>query len=94
VTERVTGVKHGPERTCVGCRGRAPQESLLRIVATANGAATDPGRSAAGRGAYVHRDAACVRLAAKPDVLARALRTGLGADELGRLIEEIETGVP
>jgi predicted RNA-binding protein YlxR (DUF448 family) len=86
-------VTRGPERTCVGCRRRAPKVELLRIAATTAGAMVDPAQVAPGRGAYVHRDAGCVRaIAARPDVLARALRTGLGSDELGRLIDEIETG--
>jgi predicted RNA-binding protein YlxR (DUF448 family) len=52
----------------------------------------DPDQTAPGRGAYVHRDAGCVLAATKGDVLARALRTGPGVSELGRLIDEIETG--
>jgi predicted RNA-binding protein YlxR (DUF448 family) len=82
----------GPERTCVGCRRRGPKPDLIRIVATATGVSVDRDQTAPGRGAYVHRDAGCVREAAKGAVLARALRTGLGVNELGRLIDEIETG--
>ena len=52
---------------------------------------TDRGRRA-GRGAWVHRDAACVDAALARGGLARALRTSLGADELGRLRDDIETG--
>jgi predicted RNA-binding protein YlxR (DUF448 family) len=83
---------HVPERTCVGCRGRGPKPDLLRIAGTATGPVLDPDQTAPGRGAYVHRDAGCVLAATKGDVLARALRTGPGVSELGRLIDEIETG--
>jgi uncharacterized protein len=82
----------GPERTCVGCRRRGPKPNLIRIVRTATGASVDPDQTSPGRGAYVHRDAGCVHEAAKGTVLARALRTGLGVNELGRLLDEIETG--
>jgi hypothetical protein len=40
----------------------------------------------------VHRESACVDAALRRGALARALRTGLGADELGRLRDDIETG--
>jgi hypothetical protein len=40
----------------------------------------------------VHRDPACLDVALAKGGLARALRTGLGADELGRLRDDIETG--
>jgi hypothetical protein len=40
----------------------------------------------------VHSDPACLDVALAKGGLARALRTGLGADELGRLRDDIETG--
>ena len=83
---------HVPERTCVGCRARAPRGSLLRIVRRGGSAGVDRSGSAPGRGAWVHRDPACVDAALRKGTLARALRTGLGADELGRLRDDIETG--
>jgi predicted RNA-binding protein YlxR (DUF448 family) len=46
-----------------------------------------------GRGAYVHRDLACVELAIRPGVLVRALRSGPRSDELGRLRIEIEEAI-
>jgi len=38
----------------------------------------------------VHRDPACLSAAGREGVLARALRTGLGGEEVGRLMLEIE----
>ena len=81
-----------PERTCAGCRARVPRGSLLRIVRGADGVRVDRSGSAPGRGACVHRDPACLDVALAKGGLARALRTGLGADELGRLRDDIETG--
>jgi uncharacterized protein len=80
-----------PERSCVGCRGRAPKPTLLRIARDpAGGADLDVTATAPGRGAYVHRDPACVEAALRKGALARALRTGLGPDEMGRLRGRIE----
>jgi predicted RNA-binding protein YlxR (DUF448 family) len=80
-----------PERTCVGCRGKAPKGSLLRIVRDPEGGVRpDPSRSAPGRGAYVHRDEACVSGALRRGAVARALRTGLGPEEAVTLVRAIE----
>ena len=87
-------VGRAPERTCVGCRLKAPKDGLLRLVRPPDGGvvAVDPGGSAPGRGAYVHPDARCVEAALRRGALARALRTGVGEDELGRLRSMIEGG--
>ncbi len=79
-----------PVRTCVGCRRRAPKTELLRIARADGGAAPDVLGHEPGRGAYVHRDAGCVRLAARPGAFARALRTGLDQEEIARLVARIE----
>lgn len=80
-----------PERSCVGCRQRVRKEILLRIVRTTHGALlADPSGSAPGRGAYVHRDRACVEAAFARDGLARALRAGEGRDGADRLRDVIE----
>jgi predicted RNA-binding protein YlxR (DUF448 family) len=79
-----------PVRTCVGCRVRAPRSELVRIVAGPEGLAIDRRRSAPGRGAYVHGVTACLEIAGRAGVLAKALRTSPAEDELGRLMLDIE----
>ena len=79
-----------PTRTCVGCRRAADRSQLLRLVRAPDGATVDRSGSASGRGAYVHPQVACVREAVRGGTLARALRTGLGPEELSRLQTEIE----
>ncbi len=80
-----------PERTCVGCRGRAPKAALIRIARSKDGTVrVDPDDAAPGRGAYVHRDPACVAIAAKRGAIVRALRTGLEPDEAARLMADVE----
>jgi uncharacterized protein len=83
-------VAREPERSCVGCRKRAPKAALLRVARTPGGVRADPTATAPGRAAYVHRDPDCVAAALRKGTLARALRTGLSRGELARLREDIE----
>ena len=77
---------HVPERTCVGCRTRSPKRDLLRLVRTADGVVRiDEDGDAAGRGAYVHPEDACVERALQRDAIARSLRRSVGADEARKL---------
>ena len=69
--------KRSPIRTCVGCRERATQASLLRVGVIDGRIEPDPSRRLAGRGAYVHPDLTCVDRATRRGGLARALRTRL-----------------
>lgn len=67
----------GPTRTCVGCKERAPQRTLLRVALVDGKPVADPRRRLPGRGGYVHRDPACVRLAEAQGGFARAFRARL-----------------
>ena len=64
----------GPQRTCVGCRGRAAKATLLRVVVAGDVLVPDPEGRLPGRGASVHRDLQCVALAEKRRAFPRALR--------------------
>ena len=82
--------KSMPTRTCVGCRQRTAASDLLRVVVAPVAASTpasfdadvvavpDPRRRAAGRGAWVHPDPACVEQAIKRRAFVRALRIPVG----------------
>ncbi len=65
-------------RTCIGCRERAPQTTLVRFVAVRAEATTvvtpDLRRTMPGRGAHVHPDPACLDLARRRKAFGRALR--------------------
>src|SRR6266852_4865096 len=91
-----TGGEGGPDakrpgrvgtRTCVACRQEAGKGSLVRVVRGADGAAAvDTTGRAQGRGAYLHRDPACLEIARKKKALERALKATVGAEvwaELG-----------
>jgi predicted RNA-binding protein YlxR (DUF448 family) len=73
--------KDGPARTCVGCRTVAPQADLLRIAVAGDRLVADPRRRVAGRGAYVHRAAACLAAAGKGG-LARAFKRSVSRADL------------
>jgi predicted RNA-binding protein YlxR (DUF448 family) len=84
-----------PERTCVGCREKAPKRALVRIARAPDGTvAVDGIGRAPGRGAYVHRDPACLDAALAKGALWRALRTGADRDAAARLRRDIEGDVP
>jgi predicted RNA-binding protein YlxR (DUF448 family) len=80
-----------PERTCVGCRGRAPKRLLLRLTVDPDGSVVvDPSGWQPGRGAYLHRDRACMDAALARGALVRALRVEAAKDPAARLRQEIE----
>jgi predicted RNA-binding protein YlxR (DUF448 family) len=80
-----------PVRTCVGCRRTGTKDSLLRVARRPDGrVVVDPTGKAPGRGAYVHRDPACVEAALARDGLWRMLRTGANPEAAARLRQEIE----
>ena len=79
---------HVPLRICAGCRVREPRATLLRIARAVDGAIVPDERGRMpGRGAYVHRDAACLDAALRRGGLARALRVDVGQDAASRLRE-------
>ncbi|MBX3103480.1 MAG: YlxR family protein [Microbacteriaceae bacterium] len=61
-------------RTCLGCRQRVGQSSLLRVVAVANKVEVDQTATMPGRGAWVHPAESCVQNAIARKAFARALR--------------------
>ncbi|MBO3723900.1 YlxR family protein [Actinomyces bowdenii] len=72
---------HVPERTCVGCRGKAPRSQLLRLVlAPGPVLEVDARATRPGRGAWIHPDPGCLSLAERRRALGRALRTSAPLD--------------
>jgi len=61
-----------PVRTCIGCRAKAPQAELVRLVWDGDGVVVS--RTGKGRGAWVHPSDECVAKANRRGALARALR--------------------
>jgi predicted RNA-binding protein YlxR (DUF448 family) len=70
-----------PERTCIGCRTRAPVTELVRVVADPPGITIDDRRRLPGRGAWVHPLPACIEAATRRKAWARALKSpGISVD--------------
>ena len=65
----------------MGCRGKATQETLLRFVAEEGRLVHDEARRLPGRGAWLHPDEACWKLAIERRAFARALRTRIDSME-------------
>ena len=77
-----------PVRTCIGCRGQGEKGELLRVVWSTGGPLADPGQTAPGRGAYLHRSADCLRSAIRRRSAVRALRvTGVDPVALSAAVE-------
>jgi predicted RNA-binding protein YlxR (DUF448 family) len=66
--------RSSPLRTCLGCRQRAPQSDLIRVVVVGGALVADLHRRMPGRGAYLHPDLQCLERAAKRRAFPRALR--------------------
>jgi len=74
-----------PQRTCIGCKTKRPQSSLLRVVVASDGEVIFS-RVATGRGAWLcNPPEACLELAEKRRGFDRALRRPLGKDALTNL---------
>jgi predicted RNA-binding protein YlxR (DUF448 family) len=80
--------KHIPQRLCVVCRTTSAKRSLTRLVRTPDeGVQVDPSGKRNGRGAYLCANPTCWQKALAGDVLAKALRTSLSAQDRERLAQ-------
>jgi predicted RNA-binding protein YlxR (DUF448 family) len=76
---------------CVGCRISTGKRELIRIVRASDGSVyVDPSGKFPGRGAYLHPNVDCLDAATRKGAILRALRSGLGPEELGRLRRQVE----
>lgn len=76
---------------CTGCREMKPKKDLLRVVRPADEGVVYVDRSgkAAGRGAYICPDVACLKKAQKAKTLERALEKGIEPAVYEQLEREI-----
>ena len=85
----------GPVRTCVGCRKRELVVELLRVVAVSAGngdyaLAVDTAGNLPGRGAWLHPDQQCLRVAIRRQAFTRALRIS-GSPDTSAVAEYFES---
>ena len=67
-----------PVRTCIACRGRAPQSELVRLVRRGDLVIDATAPRLEGRGGYVHRG--CIELAVKRQAVRRTFGPGAELD--------------
>ena len=80
-----------PMRMCVGCREMKEKRDLIRIVRTPEGdAVLDPTGKRSGRGAYVCRQADCLRRAIRQKQLERQLEITLTSEITEALASEMD----
>lgn len=80
-----------PVRMCSGCGEHFPKKELVRIVHSPEGEITvDLTGRKAGRGAYICRNAECLRKAQKAKRLERAFECPIPDEIYGRLEEELK----
>ncbi len=79
-----------PARKCVGCREDKPKSELIRVIRTPEGEILlDSTGKANGRGAYICKDAECLRMAVKNKGLERSLKAQIPPEVLERIEKEL-----
>ncbi|MGH2490644.1 MAG: RNase P modulator RnpM [Candidatus Limnocylindria bacterium] len=80
-----------PQRTCVACHTVRAKRELVRVVRSPAGElAVDLRGKAAGRGAYLDPDQACLDRGLREGALAKALETPIDPATAARLAVELE----
>ncbi|TQN32447.1 hypothetical protein FHX37_2407 [Haloactinospora alba] len=78
-----------PVRTCVGCRSRAAQSDLVRLVVEDGVVTPDPTRRMPGRGAYLHSDPQCWESAERRKVWSRVFPVPAGGLDTSRVAARV-----
>ena len=86
--------KHIPQRLCVVCRQKRDKRQLTRLVRTESGVVIDPTGKQNGRGAYVCDQPQCWDKIIKSQLLDKALKTEISADEKSAIASQqpVSTG--
>ena len=80
-----------PMRMCTGCREMKPKKELIRVVRVAeNEIKLDVTGKLNGRGAYICKDAECLKKAKKSNALSRAFETHVPEEIYSSLEMELE----
>ena len=91
--KNVTLQKKQPIRRCVGCSEHFPKKELIRIVRVPDGEIVldDTGKKS-GRGAYVCKNAQCLKKARRAKRLESSLECQIPDEVYERLAEELSVG--
>jgi len=84
-------VKRIPQRKCVGCGVSKNKNELIRVVRSPeNEISIDLKGKKSGRGAYICRDAACLKKAVKAKKFDRSLEVAISDEILESLSAQIK----
>ena len=84
-------LKKIPMRKCIACNEMKPKKELIRVVKSQSGEiAVDLTGKAAGRGAYICKNADCFAKLKKQKRLNRAFSCDVDEEVYDRLCEQIE----
>ena len=90
MTENRTVTKKFPERKCTGCQGRFPKNTLIRVLRTPEGEIVlDLTGKKSGRGAYICKNASCLKKARKARRLEASLECNIPDEIFDRMEEEL-----
>ncbi len=92
----MTTSKKTPQRTCIACRGISGKRGLVRVVRTPQGRVElDPTGRAAGRGAYLCQEIACLSAALSGNQIEHILKVKISPEDraalkaaIGELLKE------
>ena len=88
-----TSQKKVPVRRCVGCGEHFPKSELVRVLRTPEmEIVLDLNGKKSGRGAYICKNAACLKKARKSKRIETALECIIPAEVYDRMEEEISHG--
>ena len=83
-----------PERQCLGCNEHRPKMEMMRVVRTPEGEiCLDFQGKMNGRGAYICRDAECLRKARKSHRIERNLTCEIPEEVYDRMEKELKESV-
>ena len=83
--------KRIPERQCLGCNTRRPKTELLRVVRAPDGTVSlDFTGKKSGRGAYICKNAACLKQARRTQRLSRNLECVIPDSVMEAMEAELE----
>ena len=86
-------IKKYPVRRCTGCGEHFEKRELIRILRTPEGdIVIDEGGKKSGRGAYICKNASCLKKARKAKRLESSLECSIPDEVYNKLEEELTVG--
>ncbi|MBR5730492.1 MAG: YlxR family protein [Firmicutes bacterium] len=88
----MTEKNHYPERMCIACRKRFPQDRLIRIVKTGDGLMPYE-KGLSGRSCYLCGSEECMSAAFKKNLFARSFRSEVPRAQLQELARKMNMNI-